>query len=192
MGANYTFQRNVCGLAVETKQTPILNAACKEDPAKLGKDFNAINFDLMDYDAHTKTKLKDLRNFVQGDILDAAEIFEAEFFGCIVLGEFIEHCVPSAALKALQELARVLKPDGFLALTFPLDGRPKERQHAKHHLKVYLEGESGHDITVWHQTVWTDEMLSKLFEEAGLKETRREELHYGFCEGGWGITLEKR
>lgn len=193
MSSAHTFQKKMCEDAIERGRVPILNAACKEDPAHLGRDFNAINLDITDYDPHTKTKLPDLKNYKQGDILEAGSLFEAGFFGSIVLGEFIEHCVYDAAAKALTELHKVLKSDGFMVLTFPLDARPKHVQHAKHHLVVTVEGDTGHDITVWHQTVWTDEMLTKLFEATGFKEASRTALHYGFCVGGgWGITLEKR
>lgn len=194
MSGAHKFQRKLCQHAIEHNRVPILNAACKEDPAKLGLDYDAINLDITDYDPHTKVKLTDLKNYKQGNILEASSIFEPETFGMIVLGEFIEHCVFEAAAKALTELRAVLNGDGFMVLTFPLDSRPPGKQHAKHHLVVTVEGETGHDITVWHQTVWEDDMLAALFEETGFKETSRTKLHYGFCadRGGWGLTLEKR
>ena len=62
-------------------------------------------------------------------------------------------------------------------------------------MKVWVEGETGHDITVWHQTWWTDEMLAELFAETGFEEIDRKMLGYGFVghgdPEGWGITLVK-
>lgn len=188
----HTYQQNFC----KNGATPILNAACKEDPAKLGKLYGAFNLDIWDKCQHTNIDLRSLPNFVQGDVCNMT-MFEDEFFGTVVLGEFLEHCKVPAAARALKEVRRVLKPDGFVVVTFPLDPRPPERQHSKHHLKVYLEGESGEDFTVWHQTVWEDDMLVKLFEETGFQEVRRSALVYSFVgalrnPNGWGMVLEKK
>lgn len=188
------FQKQQCARAKEIGAVPILNAACKEDPAHLGRDFNAVNLDITDFDPHTDVKLTDLRNFVQGNLLEASSIFGAGQFGMVVLGEFLEHCVYDAARQVLRELHKVLRDDGFIATTFPLDDRPKGKQHAEKHLIVTVPGETGHDITVWHQTVWSDEMLVTLFAETSFKEVSRTPLRYGFGSdgGGWGLVLEKR
>ena len=61
-------------------------------------------------------------------------------------------------------------------------------------MKIWVTGETGADITVAHQTVWTDAMLEKLFAEIGFTEIKRTELHYGFIKhkpAGWGLLLAK-
>ena len=174
---------------------PILNAACKEDPAKLGVTYGAINLDVWDECKQSNVKFATLPNFVQGDVCDM-HMFKDGHFGTVVLGEFLEHCVVGAARRALNEVRRVLADDGTVALTFPLDPRPPEAQHAKIHLKIYVKGETGHDMTVWHQTVWLDPMLASLFEDTGFKEIHREPLDYAFVgklmqPNGWAVVLAK-
>lgn len=186
----HQYQYKACEVATQ----PILNAACKEDPAKLGRDFGAINLDVVPFDSQTKRSLYDLPNFQVGNLLELT--FEDNTFGTVVVGEFIEHCVEHAAQAALKEAWRVLKPGGLLILTFPLDGRPPERQHAKQFLNVVVEGETGHDITVWHQTVWTDELFEGLLEKTGpWVVEEKAELTYGFLRNqrpqGWGMKLRK-
>lgn len=190
MNSAHRWQREACKGAAQ----PILNAACKEDPAKLGGDYGAINMDIWTFDEQTKKPLSQIPNFVQGDVLNMH--WEDGHFGTIILGEFLEHCVPAAAEAALAECKRCLKDDGVLAVTFPLDGRPAKAQHAEHLLKVIVKGETGHDITVWHQTVWEEEMLLPMFERLGLEITKREPISYGFIAPkrdpeGWGILLKK-
>lgn len=174
-------------------ELPILNAACKEDPAHLGQLFNATNLDITNFCMQTKTNLNNIPNFIQGDALDLP--FENESYNTVVLGEFIEHCIPAAAVKAFEEAWRVLTPQGLLIVTFPLDHRPPHAQHAKDQLVVTVAGETGTDITVWHQTVWTDEMLESLFVATGpwIVEEKKE-LDYGFIRNvpnGWGFRLRK-
>lgn len=195
----HEYQRSACEFyctGAGPDRLPILNAACKEDPAKIGHHFNAVNLDIWDFDEQTKKKLPEVvKNFVQGDVLDMQ--FEDGHFGVVVLGEFLEHCTIPAARRALFECRRVLADEGYLALTFPLDDRAPEAQHGKHLLKIIVEGETGHDITVWHQTVWEDEMLEGLLDDTGpWKVIQRRPLGYGFIRGrrdpqGWGITLQK-
>ena len=91
----HVYQRTVCA----TARHPILNAACKEDPACLGVKYNATNLDITDYCHFSNTDLKTLRNYIQGDVLNLRATFDAQFFPTIVLGEFLEHCVPSAAKR---------------------------------------------------------------------------------------------
>ena len=190
MNGAHKWQRKHC----EGSLTPILNAACKEDPAHLGGDYDAINLDIWDFDEQTKIHLSKIPNFQQGDVMNMP--FTDRKFGTIVLGEFLEHCVPQAAKDSLLECHRVLKDDGKMVITLPLDGRPAEAQHAKHLLKIIVEGETGHNVTVWHQTVWEDPMLEELFASTGFEEVLREPLGYGFVKpkrdpDGWGIILKK-
>jgi len=176
---------------------PILNVACKEDPAKLGKSFGATNLDIETFCTQTKTNLpQKVPNFINGNVLEMSSIFTPGFYKLIVVGEFIEHCVVHCAVQALTECHKVLSDDGLLVLTFPLDDRPPEQQHAADQLRVIVPGETGTDITVWHQTVWTDEMLGGLFLRTGFREIERQTLSYGFVgpkdPQGWGIILEKQ
>lgn len=172
---------------------PILNAACKEDPANLSQ-FGVTNLDICTHCEMIHRDLRKLPNFVLGSVLDMSKHFEEGQFKTIVLGEFLEHVVEPVGYTALHQCRGVLHDDGQLVLTFPLDDRPPEAQHAKRHLKVWVAGETGHDVTVWHQLVWTDAMLEKLFAETGFTEISRTELHYGFIKrkpAGWGVLLAK-
>jgi SAM-dependent methyltransferase len=191
----HAYQQKVCEEAKQAGKMPILNAACKEDPAHLGERFGAINLDIADYDPATRVKLTEIPNFVQGSALELSTLFEEGQFGCVVLGEFIEHCVFSAAKTALLEIRKVLRDDGWLLLTFPLDGRPPSQQHGAELIFTVVEGETGKDITYYHQTVWGDDDLERLFSETGWKIHHRTPMDYGFVRHpkphGWGITLVK-
>jgi len=173
---------------------PVLNAASKEDPANLSQ-FGVTNFDINTHCAMLNRDLRTLPNFVLGSVLEMSAHFKEGQFKTIVLGEYIEHCVPAVVKKSLLECKKVLSDDGMLILTFPLDARPPKSQHAERHLKVWLEGETGHDITVWHQTVWEDDMLEELFSETGWTVVKKDPVSYAFIKGrnpqGWGILLEK-
>lgn len=188
----HTYQRTACEFRLA--EGPILNAACKEDPGGLSR-YGVTNFDICLVDEQTGRDLTKLPNFVHGSVLEASKHFAKHQFATIVLGEYIEHCVPNAVEATLLELRAILKDDGYLVITFPLDNRPAESQHAKHLLKVWWPGETGHDITVWHQTWWTDEMLVDLFAKTGFVEESRQVLGYGFVNHpapeGWGIMLRK-
>lgn len=173
---------------------PILNAASKEDPANLSQ-YGVTNFDISTHCEMLRQDLRLLPNFVLGSVLEMSKHFKEGKFKTVILGEYLEHCVFSAAVTSLVESRKVLADDGMLTLTFPLDGRPPEVQHAKEFLKIWVEGDTGHDITVAHQTVWEDAMLETLFSETGWSEISRTELSYGFVKdrtpNGWGILLEK-
>lgn len=122
----HVFQRNV----VKDAATPCLNAACKEDPAKLSQ-YGVVNLDLLDFDPHTKTRLKSLRNFVQGSVTDLTKIFVP---GRIEVKTLVTGPVTSAA-SATERGERVPSRSrdhevGYENLTyeewFPLTGLPKE------------------------------------------------------------------
>lgn len=175
---------------VNESSAPILNAASKEDPGNLGRDYNATNLDIEDYDIETKTSLYSIPNFVRGSALNLP--FPDGKFGCVVLGEFLEHCFYEDALLALQEAHRVLRKDGRLVLTFPQDNRPKEIQRSPDQLRVYESR-----ITSWHQTVWTWPDLHRLFAESGFDVVSYEDLRYVVCDWagqecmGLGVFLRK-
>lgn len=184
---HHQFQRK---MLKEHCEEPILNAACQRDPANLGRDFNATNMDIMDYDQQSRMSLYELPNFVCGSITDAP--FDNFSFQTIVLGELLEHCTFEAAKSALCEVYCLLRTRGKLVLTFPQDPRRKELQHAPELLYMWEEG-----ITSWHSHVWTEEELVSLFRTVGFREVHREILHYGPLNGlpegcpGLGILLIK-
>lgn len=166
-------------------QHPVLNLACKEDPAFLGRDFNAINMDQQDFDPQEGMSLYDLPNFECGSALDIQR--PDGVFGIVVIGELLEHCPYDAAQTVLSEASRVVMDNGYIILTFPLDPRKPEQQHAKEHLVTWDGG-----ITSWHQSVWDDESFAGLIASVGLKEmpSFRSTLQYGFCNGT-GCALVK-
>lgn len=165
----------------------VLNAACKEDPARLGRDFDAVNLDIESYDPHTGTKYENLPNFVQASVYELP--FEDESFDMIVLGEFIEHCNETAVRDALLSLKRVLKNDGRLVMTYPYDDRPREVQHSADKLVVWDEK---YGITSWHQSVWTDDLLLPILDQTGFDRVSVDVLCYGFCPEGRGCVLVKK
>jgi len=184
----HVFQQNCCSQA----QGKILNCASKEDPAKLGEKFGAINLDLLDYDEFTGTHLKHIRNFVQGDVMEIETIFPDHDFQTVLLGEFVEHCSVEYAKRAVNTIHRFLPVGGTLVLTFPLDDRPPASQHGKDKLKVLVGTSEAPDFTTWHWQVWDDDKLAELLPEDKWAVKTKQALHYGFTKhGGWGITLEK-
>lgn len=178
---HHQYQRHMCQLL----GGDILNVACKEDPAHLGTDFGAVNCDVNDYDPQEQLSLYDVPNFQVGDACELP--FDNESFDVVVAGEFLEHCPKDAALKALSEFSRVLNKNGHIVVTYPLDARPPEHQHAPHLLVTWKHG-----ITSWHQSVWTDELLEPLLQELRLEElgVHRRDLDYSFCKG-FGKTFRK-
>ncbi len=172
----HEFQREAC----EAAQLPILNAACKEDPAQLGADFGAVNLDICEYDPHTKTDMRKLPGFVHGSVLKIP--FEDGHFNTVVLGEFLEHCEHPVAMQALEECTRVLNYGGKLIITYPKDPRPKEGQHPE---ELLIEWSPG--ITSWHQTVWPEEEVCANLKKLGYRVEKVEEIPYGpildYCEG---------
>jgi SAM-dependent methyltransferase len=181
----HAFQRIAC----KDTPRPILNAACKEDPAGLGSLYNATNMDISTFDPATNRDLRTIPNYVQGDATDMQ--FKDKMFGTVVLGEILEHCVESAALKILSETKRVLQDNGVIVVSYPLDGRKKEDQHGKNLIDQHKDG----PITFWHQTVWDIPAFMGLLEKVGLEVTSQEELGYGFLlnkPAGYGFKLRKK
>jgi len=176
----HDYQRRKCA-----ELRPVVNVGCKEDPAKLGRDFDAVNCDINDYDPQERLSLYEVPNFVRADA--CALPFDDESFEVAVVGEMLEHCPFDAAVLVLLEACRVIRPSGRIVVTIPLDSRPPEVQHEPHLLTVWEHG-----ITSWHQTVWTDSMFRSLLQKTHLQEieAHREELEYGFCRG-FGAVLVK-
>lgn len=175
----------------------ILNCACKEDPGHLGRDFNAVNLDCCDYDVETQQSLYEIPNFVVGSALDLP--FPDKSFDCVVLGEFLEHCVYDAAVRALKEAARVLDDDGEIVISHPVDDRPADVQRPKREHIAYVRDETGRTlISSLHISLWTPLKLHNAFSDAGLVEVHREELKYVVLtwrgqEGyGYGVVAKKR
>ncbi len=180
----HEFQREAC----EKAPTPILNAACKEDPARLGIDFDAVNLDICEYDPHTKVDMRKLPNFKKGSVLQLP--FEDGHFGSVVLGEFLEHCKPEPAMKAMEECARVLRFGGQFILTWPQDPRPPEGQHPDELLIEWCPG-----ITSYHQHVWPADEIQANLEKLGFEIDTVQEIPYGpvldYCDGV-GMVATKR
>ncbi len=184
----HTFQQNACS----TLPGPYLNLACKEDPAHLGEKHDAINLDLLAVDEFTGTVLKNIRNFVQGDVCEIETIFPDHKFQTAILGEFLEHVSTSYGHKVLDTIHRFLPAGGNLVLTFPLDDRPAKGQHGADKLKVLVGTKESPDFTTWHSHRWTDEELDELLSPDKWTIKHKEVLHYGFTKnGGWGLVLEK-
>lgn len=172
---------------VSRAERPILNIACKEDPAQLA-DFGATNLDIQKFDPSTGIDLTQrVRNYVHGNACELP--FEPETFATCVMGEFLEHCEFHKAVEALSEARRVLRPGGKLIMTFPLDPRPLEIQHNP---PVYTEFTKG--CWAGHITVWEDDLRAKLYEKVGFKEIHKEVTTYilgGITLGGRAVILEK-
>lgn len=166
-------------------QPPVLNGACKECPSGIALADGDVNMDIQDFDPQEQLSLYDVPNFVQGSLLNIP--FPDKHFGTVVLGEFLEHCPFDSALLAMRETHRVLKSDGIVIVTIPLDPRPKEVQHPPHQL---IEWEGG--ITSWHITVWHDDLWTKLLGLSRFVELKdlRVQFNYGFCLG-FGAVLKK-
>ena len=176
---------DLCGGLYETK---VLNVASKEDPAHLGRDFAAVNLDIEDFDIETRTNLYTVPNFIQGTATDLP--FPDETFNIVVIGELLEHCLMSAAIKVLSEAKRVLRHEGSIVLTFPKDSRDKRVQRPPHELREYEDG-----ITSWHQVVWDTEQLKDLLHRAALEVSDHTLIRYAVCDHagvecwGYGMVL---
>lgn len=186
------FQR----IATRGAKSPILNAASGSDPYGLA-EFGAVNLDLHDRSEFSGGMEAAAKNFVKGSVLDIP--FPDKHFATVVLGEFLEHCKPDVALRALLECKRVLCDDGVIIVTVPLDARPEEEQvwygrmmtpDAPTHDQEYDDG-----ITGRHQTYWSLIPLERLLFDAGLEDSKpRALLVYFFTTPvvGWGMHLKKR
>ena len=180
----YEFQRAM----VERVGGKCLNAASAYDPGGLG-DLGAINLDVQTFEKHTgKDFSKMCKNFVHGTVFDIP--FQEEHFDCVVLGEFLEHATPEKAVAAMMECRRVLKPGGFLVLTFPLDGRSREEQldGQENPPWEYCDG-----ITVHHSRWWGNAEIRDLKIKTRFVEVGRAALVYILTAplGGWGLLLQK-
>lgn len=178
----HIYQRSM----VEKYGGPVLNVACKEDPARLAETYDAINCDVNDYDPQEQVSLYEIKNFQVGDACDLP--FGDHSFDTVVLGEFLEHCPREAALLALREARRVISPGGRIILSFPLDYREKEVQHEPHLLVTWKHG-----ITSWHHAIWTPDRFDPLIAEAGLREVveDRRDIPYGWCDGVGTVLVRK-
>jgi SAM-dependent methyltransferase len=173
-------------MALAINKHPILNAACKENPAQLALQPGDVNLDVNDYDPQERISLYQIPNFVCGSLLNIP--FGDSHFGTVVLGEILEHCPTAAADRIMQEAKRVLQDEGRIEVSIPLDPRPPEVQ-LEPQLLITWEG----GITSWHQNVWSDDKFADLLARNGLEELPefRETLHYGFCSGT-GAVLRKK
>lgn len=184
----HTWQRVTVGQLAAEGYTPILNIACKEDPAGLA-DFGATNLDIQQFDPSLGVDLtKQVPNFVHGDACNLP--FPEKSFRLTVHGEFIEHCEFDKAVEALSSAKRVLADDGRMVLSFPLDPRPLEAQHSPPVFTEFVKG-----CWAGHVTVWDEALREKLYAKVGLEEVRRDYLRYvlgGICLSGRGLILKKK
>ena len=179
---NYEFQ-NAMAMRLGGK---MLNAACADDPAKLGW-LGATNMDLHEIDVGSSKDFRKVANYVQGSVLEM-KFSDAEF-DTVILGEFLEHCKFDVAVKAINECRRVLKPGGHLVMTFPLDGRTRDEQRAGN---VWPQ-EYDAGITCHHQTWWGTKDIQTLRERSRMVEVMRAALLYLLTSalGGWGLVWRK-
>lgn len=173
-------------MSIADEPSPILNAASGQDPVELWK-LGAINLDILDSGAP---------NYTKGTIFDLP--FEEGSIGTVVCSEFLEHCKMESAIHAMSECRRVLRKEGHLILTIPLDGRPVKEQAvldimAKKDSQSSMTGQSEEVFTGHHQTWWGNEMLDDLCDKAGMVEVHRRPLCYPMTSyiGGWGLIWEK-
>ena len=64
--------------------------------------------------------------------------FKKNTFDCILLLDVIEHITKDDASKVYSEVRRVLKPNGYLILSVPIN-EPKKDTVANYHLRKYTE-----------------------------------------------------
>lgn len=179
---NYEFQREI----VRRLGGKVLNAACADDPAGLGK-MGAVNLDIQTFEKHSGNDFSKVPNFLHGSVMEIP--FQDEHFDVVVLGEFLEHCKFDKAVQAVQSCRRVLKPGGKLVVTVPLDGRtPLEQRGQQEWPEEYDSG-----ITCYHQTWWGVDDLRRLKRATKMIELLRAPLFYMLTSpiGGWGLVWEK-
>lgn len=186
----HRWQRATVQRQSELGFTPILNVACKEDPACLA-DFGATNLDIQvgDPSLGIESLADVVPNFVNGDATKLSEYFPEKTFKLVVMGEMLEHLKFFRAVQVLTEVKKVLQDGGRIVMSFPLDPRPFEAQHNP---PVYTEFIPG--CFASHVMVWKDEMLNDLYREVGLKEIHRDKLSYvlgAIPLSGRGLILEK-
>jgi len=164
----------------------MLNAACADDPAKLGL-LGAINMDYHKLDVGSSKDFRKVANYVQGSVFDNK--FADESFDTVILGEFLEHCRMDRAVEAILECRRVLKPGGHLVMTFPLDGRTRDEQRRGNEWPMeYCPG-----VTCHHQTWWGEQGVITLRNKVRMVEVMRAALFYMLTSpiGGWGLVWRK-
>lgn len=179
---NYEFQ-NALAMRLGGK---MLNAACADDPAKLGW-LGAINMDLHEIDVGSTKDFRKVANYQQGSVLDMK--FADDTFDTVILGEFLEHCKFEVAVKAVMECRRVLKPGGHFVMTFPLDGRSRDEQRNQNEWPQ----EYDNGITCHHSMWWGTKEIQALRDRTRFSEVMRAALLYLLTSpiGGWGLVWRK-
>jgi hypothetical protein len=160
----------------------VVNLACKEDPAKLGRDFGAVNVDVLEYDVQTNTNLvRDVVNFHRLDIQDLPEEW-TNAFSVAVLGDVLEHCIEDAALRILMEARRVAE---YIVITLPFDTRTPEEQHAAEANFKVSEGCYSYHVRDWKLDI------KSLLGRCNLDIIDYQDAEYPHC-GGAFITVRRR
>ena len=80
--------------------------------------------------------------FRKGSVLNIP--FRNDFFDVVVVLELMEHIPPSITFRVLKELKRVLKKDGLLVISIPLNENLEEMikrgENPSGHVRVYTPG----------------------------------------------------
>lgn len=179
MGDRFKFQREMVEKYMDDRG--VVNLASKEDPAKLGRDFGAINVDYLEYDVQTNTDLRALTNFHRADIRELPKEWENRF-SVAVLGDVLEHCLDEAAEEVLTSAAAVAET---LVVTLPFDDRTPEEQHPGENLFEISDG-----CYSYHVRNWAED-FDKLVESCNLYFIERREARYPHCPGVFAVLRRK-
>jgi len=174
------FQRNMVEKYM-SKDKGVVNLACKEDPAKLGRDFGAFNVDLIEHDVQTNTDLTKLPNFHKYDIRELPKEWNGKF-SVAVLGDVIEHCTHEAAADVLISAADVAET---IVVTLPFDNRTPEEQHSSENLFEIGDGCYSYHVHNW------EEEFDELVEFCNLYFLERLEAKYPHCPGVFAVLRRK-
>lgn len=104
--------------------------------------------------------------------------FKANSFDCALLIEVIEHLEVNQVNQAIEEIHRILKPDGRLIVLFPHD-----RNFKIGRLLTLKFKEAFYDYGHVHQ--WQPAEARKIFQKAGFKIVARQSLPINF----WPLDL---
>lgn len=171
----FTFQRECAAKYTGT----VLNIGCATDPANLGHLNNVVNCDNFDH------------SDITGEIFPVDKVFDAtddkwpfknNSVDLVIFGDVIEHWYPEELRRALKEAARVAKN---ICATVPRDERIYDDPNYFDLIKDQAKGSC-------HVFVYSDRVLTEMFEEAGFDITRLDTVDYGFCPVGYFIEATKK
>ncbi len=115
------------------------SGSLEEKIFKSKKKFNWIGIDISSTSASLLNKAYPLGKFMVGSVTKMP--FNNEEFELIVLSEVLEHIPPSKVFSALGEVFRVLKSNGYLIVSIPMnEGLEKmlsEGRNPNSHVRIY-------------------------------------------------------